>query len=108
MSARIFNSLMKSLEEAGGILRGEITDYRSFTIERPSRKGPQSALAIFIGSDDELINGKIYNVQILSTGSITVKDESGETTICDKEDFLPVKFDPKVERRIKQMVRIDV
>lgn len=104
MSAKVFNSLMKSIEEAGGILRGEVTDYRSFSVEGPSRRNPQAALAIFVGDDDELINGKIYNVQILSNGSVTVKDEDGETTICDKEDFLPVRFDPKVEKRIRQLV----
>lgn len=98
MSAKVFNSLLKSLHEAG-----EITDYRSFTIDRPT-KNPPKALAVYIGRDACLIEGKIYPVKILSTGSFIAKDEDGETVICDKDDFLIVKFEPVAEKLLRQLI----
>lgn len=96
---------MKSIQEAGGILRGEITDYRSFIVDRPTKRNPPKALAVYVGNDADLIEGKIYNVNVLSTGSLVAKDENGEAVICDKEDFLIVQFQPKAEKLLRSYAK---
>jgi len=95
---------MRSIQEAGGILRGEITDYESFVVERQPKSKALTALAVFVGKDDELVSGKIYPVRILPSGSFVVRDESGESVICDKTDFLIAKFQPKAEKLLRELV----
>jgi hypothetical protein len=105
MSEKVFKSIAGSLREAGEILRGETKDYRQFIKSRSSAGGPVSALAICAASDeDELIPGKLYTVNILPSGRITVRDESGETVICGPNDFILVEFQPDLERRIRKLV----
>ena len=105
MSEKVFNSLSASLREAGEILRGETKDFRQFAEPRPAKSKKVLALAICAVSDDEdLVPAKLYSVCILPSGNITVKDESGETVICDPSDFILVEFKPAVERRIRKLV----
>lgn len=104
MSAKVFNSLLKSLHEAGGILRGEITDYRSVTIDGPKKRNPPKALAVYIGKDADLIEGKIYRVKVLSSGSFVAKDENKETVLCDNDDFLILKFQPTEEKLLRELI----
>ncbi len=103
MTTQTFNRLKKSIREAGDILRGETVDLRSFTYDKPKGRKPVSVLAIFIGSDDDLVAGKIYNVQLLSPGKILVNDEAGESLICDEDDFLPVRFQPRAEKILREL-----
>lgn len=105
MSKEVFRSLAGSLNEAGEILSGKTKEFRHFVRTRPTKGKSVSALAICVVSDDEdLIPGKLYSVCILPSGKVTVKDESGETVICDPSDFILVEFQPAVERRIRKLV----
>ena len=105
MSKKVFKSFSASLKEAREILRGETKDFRQFTEPRPAKSKKVMALAICAVSDDEdLVPGKLYSVYILPSGNITVKDENGETVICDASDFILVEFKPAVERRIRKLV----
>lgn len=107
MSAKVFKSLFQSLTEAGEILRGESKDFRQFTRTRPAKRSSTTVLAICVVTDDEdLIAGKVYSVQLLPSDRIAVKDESGETVICDTGDFLLVKFQPSVEKKIRKIVTV--
>jgi len=103
MSSRVFNSLVKSLEEAGGILRGEITDHCSYVVSQTT-PGSANALAVYFGKDPDLIEGKIYDVRVLSTGSFVARDQNGEAVICDKKDFLIIQFQPKAERLLRELM----
>lgn len=100
----VFENLKSSLQEAGGILHGELMDVRKFQSERAAGVKSANALAVFVGSDDDLVKGKIYDVSIYSDGDFLVRDESGESVICDKSDFLIVKFQPKAEKLLRQLV----
>ena len=105
MSESIFNSLAGSLHEASEILLGDNTEFRKFVRARPNETKIVSALAVCMVTDDEeLIPGKLYNVCVLPSGKITVKDECGETLICDSKDFVLLKFQPALEKRIKKIV----
>lgn len=105
MSEKVFKSIAGSLREAGEILRGETKDFRQFVKTRPESAGSVSTLAICtVSDDDDLITGKLYNVNVLPSGKIAVRDESNEIVICDGADFILVEFQPAVERRIRKLV----
>lgn len=105
MSEEVFKSLSESLNEAGEILRGETIGHREFVRQISPVQRSTKALAICAVSDDEdLIRGKLYRVKILASGKITVKDESGEAVLCDPSDFVLVKFQPAVARRIGKIL----
>lgn len=107
MSEKVFNSLAGSLREAGKILSGETKEFRQFVRKRPINTKPISALAICtVADDEELIAGKLYTVNVMPASKITVKDESGETVICDASDFILVEFKPAVELRIRKIVGV--
>ena len=75
MSEKVFNSLAGSPREAGKILSGETKEFRQFARERPLNTKPVCALAICTVTDDEeLIAGKLYAVNVIPVGKITVKD----------------------------------
>ena len=106
MRRKVYNSLSKSLREAGAILKGEVKPSRVFTLERSGvRNVPQKFLAVCIDTDDPelLILGKIYEVKLL-TNRYAVKDENGETVLCPQEAFLPLKFETKVEKKIRAVI----
>jgi hypothetical protein len=106
MSKEVFNSLSKSLSEAGDILRGKIEPSRVFTYERSdAQPKPEKFLAVCIDTDDAelFIPGKIYEVKLLST-RYSVKDESGETVLCPTDAFLPLKFQAQVEKKIRAVI----
>ena len=108
MSQEVFDSLSQSLKEAGAILRGETDDYREFKKESEPQKRESNALAVCVETDDAdlLIVGKIYVIKILNDKRIAVTDESGETVICPKDDFLIVEFQPKIEKKLRELVTV--
>lgn len=63
----------------------------------------QAGWAICIDSDDHqlLIPRKLYLVRFGETG-VWVRDEQGEMTSCDADDFLPVAFGPEVQKRLAE------
>ncbi len=104
MKTEHFEHLKGSVVEAGKILRGVRGPSREFRFEVVET--PQSAeerWAICIDSDDHqlLIPRKLYLVRLGETG-LWVRDENGEMTSCDADDFLPVAFAPEVQDILAQ------
>ena len=98
MNAERFEQLKASVIEAGLIMRGSQKPSREFRHEVVSEPQPmQEVWAVCLESDDPalLVPRKLYLVKYGETG-VWVRDESGEMTLCDKEDFLPVAFAPEV------------
>ncbi|MGH9946248.1 MAG: hypothetical protein ACRD6X_03520 [Pyrinomonadaceae bacterium] len=106
MSAKVLNSLLASIREAGGILRGEITDFESWSISTRGRARPNvvNTLAVFVGNDDDFVTGKIYDVRVLPDGGIIAISETGESVILESSEFLIAKFQPKAEKLLRQLV----
>jgi hypothetical protein len=105
MSKAVFDSLARSIKEGGGILRGEIKDYESWKVpSRKSRRNSTKVLGVFVGKDDDIVTGKIYNIEILPSKRFLVTDEAGESVICSVNDFLIVSFPPKAERLLRDLV----
>lgn len=83
-------------------MRGEIEPSRVFEIEVAERPTvPQDTWAVCIDSDDHtlLIPRKLYRVKFVS-GGVWVRDENGEMTSCDTDDFLPVALDSEMSERL--------
>jgi hypothetical protein len=100
MNKERFKQLKASVIEAGLILQGKQKPSREFqfkVIEKPSKL--EEIWAICLESDDNslLIPRKLYLVKFGENG-VWVRDEAGEMTVCDKEDFLPLSFTPEVEK----------
>jgi len=98
MNSERFEQLRSSVIEAGLIMRGERKPSREFTHGIVTEPKPlQEIWAICLESADPqlLIPRKLYLVKYGETG-VWVRDESGETVVCDKEDFLPLTFAPEV------------
>lgn len=99
MNSERFNELKASIIEAGLIMQGKQMPSREFqfkVIENPKKL--EEVWAICLESDDTslLIPRKLYLVKFGENG-VWVRDEAGEMTVCDKEDFLPLAFTPEVE-----------
>jgi len=95
-----FEQLKDSVIEAGAIMRGEIEPARIFQVEviNSAEVSPET-WAICLDSDDHslLIPRKLYSVRFVDGGA-WVRDENGEMTSCDADDFLPVAFAPEVQQ----------
>jgi hypothetical protein len=99
MNKERFDQLKTSIIKAGLILQGKQKPSREFQFA--AVKNPNSLeeiWAICLESDDNslLIPRKLYLVKFGENG-VWVRDEAGEMTVCDKEDFLPIMFTPEVE-----------
>lgn len=99
MKSERFEQLKASVIEAGLILNGKQKPSREFqfkVVEKPNNL--EEIWAICLESDDVdlLIPRKLYLVKFGENG-VWVRDEKGEMTVCDKEDFLPLAFTPDVE-----------
>lgn len=104
MNTERFEQLRSSVIEAGMIMSGERVPSREFKHEIVAEPKPlQEIWAICLESDDPtlLIPRKLYLVKYGETG-VWVRDENGETTVCDKEDFLPLAFAPEVEELLAE------
>ena len=60
-------------------------------IDRPS--APAESWAVCLDSDDHslLIPRKLYLVRFVD-GGVWVRDENGEMTSCDSDDFVPISL----------------
>lgn len=104
MNSERFEQLKASVVDAGLIMQGKQRPSREFQLsvaERPI--APQEIWAICLESDDPsaLIPRKLYMVKYGDSG-VWVRDENGEMTVCDKEDFLPLAFAPEVEQLLAE------
>lgn len=83
MSVKTLNGIEQSLiDVANG-------NYRVMHVSSRSRKtNPEFVKAIcIVKSDPALTFGKTYRVKILASGRILVKDDKGESVICNQTDF---------------------
>ena len=102
MNTERFEQLKGSVIEAGRIMRGEQKPSREFRFEVVDNPGPsEERWAICIDSDDHqlLIPRKLYLARFGET-AVWVRDENGEMTVCDVDDFLPVAFEREVQERL--------
>jgi len=105
VSKAVFESLSTSIEEAAGILSGEISDYESWQVSGTNgAPPPPSVLAVFAGKDEDLITGKIYTAEILPSKRLLVTDEVGESLICPADDFLILSFQAKAEKLLRRLL----
>ena len=103
MSSERFEVLRNSVIEAGLIMQGKQRPSREFILERPdSIQEPDEIWAVCLDSDDPelLIPRKLYLVKFTDSG-VWVRDEKGETVVCDKEDFLPLSLAHEVEELLE-------
>ena len=102
MKPERFEQLKGSVVEAGKILRGEMPSSREFRFEVVDNPHlSDERWAICIDSDDHqlLIPRKLYLVRFGETG-VWVRNENGDMTSCDVDDFLPVVFEREVHERL--------
>ena len=95
-----FKQLKASIVEAGLILHGKQKPSREFQFDVVNNPNNLVEVwAICLESDDTtlLIPRKLYLVKFGENG-VWVRDEAGEMTVCDKEDFLPLSFTPEIEQ----------
>lgn len=104
MKSERFESLKASVVEAGLIMQGKQRPSREIKLKAASKPDSlQEIWAICLESDDifALIPRKLYVVKYGDTG-VWVRDENGDMTTCDKEDFLPLSFAPAVEQLLAE------
>lgn len=104
MKAGHFEQLKGSIVEAGMIMRGQRPPSREFRFEVvDTPQPPQETWAICIDSDDHqlLIPRKLYLVRFGETG-VWIRDEGGEMTSCDTDDFVPVAFAAEVQQLLAE------
>lgn len=99
-----FERLKASVVEAGLIRQGKEKPSRETTLKAEPNT-LQEIWAICLKSDDTLalVPRKLYMVKYGENG-VWVRDEKGEMTVCDKEDFLPLSFVPEVEQLLAETV----
>jgi hypothetical protein len=104
MNSEKFEQLKASVIEAGRIMKGELNPSRVFTYEvAESPKPLEEVWAICIDSNDHqaLIPLKLYHVKYGEHG-VWVRDENGEMTSCDADDFLPINFTREIEELLTE------
>ena len=104
MNTEGFEQLKSSIVQAGRIMSGLQKPSREFTHEIVAELEPMQELwAVCLESDDPalLVPRKLYLVKYGETG-VWVRDESGDMTLCDKEDFLPVSFAPEIAKLLSE------
>ena len=106
MNVKDFNELFESVKEVGLIEKGEMDASCEFVVENRLTENLLNlkSFAICLTNDDEeLIPMKIYNVIFHAhLNTCTVKDESGETTVCPIDWFLPIKFPENIAKTLQE------
>ncbi len=100
---------MKSVEEAGQILHGELKPIREFQVEvtkLPTHKKDGFALCIKTDEPELLIPSKIYRAKFSSNMYIGVMDESGESAIYPADFFLKLDFPSEVENVLETLQKV--
>ncbi len=100
MNKKNFESLVKSVNEGGKILRGEIEPSREFRVQMSvlspdKRKG--FALCVKSSEPELLIPSKVYRAIYSSSGLIGVTDEAGDAAIYPADCFVKLDFPSEVE-----------
>ncbi len=106
MNEADFTELLKSVREAGKIMRGEKKAAREFVVEVPPITSQlQTRYALCVQTDDPalLIPRKVYTATYSQAGLVRVTDEAGETALYPQEFFLPVAFPREVEEVLAQV-----
>jgi hypothetical protein len=96
-----FTEVMKSVQEAASVLRGERKAAREFVIEVPPASAvPSSGYAICVRTDDAtlLTPRKIYPVTFSASGLVSVRDEQGETSLYPRDFFVAIALPNEIER----------
>lgn len=107
MSTEVFESLKKSLEEAGKIVSGEITPSREFTVSIPepgSYKREGFALCIKSDEPELLVPFKVYKARFSTNDYVGITDEEGEAAVYPGENFMRLDFPSDVERVLVGLV----
>ena|SRR3989442_15270726 len=103
-----YEELLKSVQQGGAILRGEVEASRTFSYPAPRRNSKGvTRLAICVKSDNSelLVVNKIYPVTPLDDNLIRVIDEEGEAAIYSSDHFLYVSFPVKVEQLLSRLAK---
>lgn len=100
MNQENFESLIKSVNEGGMILRGKLKPSREFQVRvsglsTAKRRG--FALCIKSSEPDLLIPSKVYRAIYSSGDLIGVTDEAGEAAIYPSDCFIKLDFPSEVE-----------
>ena len=106
MNEKDFESLLKSVNEAGQILRGELKPTRAIQIKvskLPSAKREGFALCLKSDEPDLLVPMKVYRVKFSSNGYIGVIDEEGEAAFYPPEFFIKLDFSSEVENVLENL-----
>ena len=96
-----FTELLKSVQEAGSVLRGDQKAAREFVVEVPLAATASSiGYAICVRTDDAalLTPRKIYPVTFSAAGLVSVRDEQGETALYPRDFFVAIALPNEVER----------
>lgn len=100
MKKKGFESLMRSVTEAGKILRGELEPSREFQVkvsEVSSDKRRGFALCIKSNEPELLVPSKVYRAIYSSGDLIGVTDEAGDAAIYPSDLFIKLDFPAEVE-----------
>lgn len=106
MNKKNFDSLLSSVKEAGGILRGERAPSREFYVRISSRKNkPKTGYVLCVETDDPelLIVSKVYKATFLSSNYVHIIDEAGEAAIYPDDYFIALSLDSKIEEVLEQL-----
>jgi hypothetical protein len=106
MNEADFAELVRSVREAGQILRGEQKAAREFVVEvPPATNQPQTGYAICVQTDDPslLTPRKIYAATYSQAGLVRVVDEIGEAALYPQEFFLPIALPKEVEQVLAEV-----
>ncbi len=106
MNKKNFKNLLNSVNQAGEILRGELTPIREFQVEvakLPLHKKEGFALCIKSDEAELLIPSKIYRAKFSSNNYVGVTDETGESAIYPADFFLKLDFPSEVENVLETL-----
>lgn len=100
MNKENFESLIKSVNEGGQILRGELKPAREFHVKvsgLSADKRKRFALCIKSSEPELLIPSKVYRAVYSSGDLIGVTDEAGDAAIYPSDFFIKLDFPSEVE-----------
>lgn len=108
MNKKDFEGLLKSVEQAGEILRGTCKPSREFVYEVNENQLGKSVkgFAVCVETDDPelLVPFKVYEVEFVDT-YVCVIDEDGERAVYPAEFFIALSFDPPTESLLRERMK---
>lgn len=100
MSKKNFESLKRSVTEAGEILRREQKPLREFKVKISGlATNKKNGFALCIKSDEPelLIPSKVYRARFSSNDNVGITDESGEAAVYPADYFMKLIFPSEIE-----------